>query len=93
VRYDDKPLGHTQLLISANDVMSTVLRPKTTPSLSGVENKEMEALRRKAEILSVLYEMSKTLASVFDLRPSSPRRRILFSASLRLTVWSHFWPK
>src|SRR5256714_5234646 len=26
VRYDDKPLGHTQLLISANDVMSTVLR-------------------------------------------------------------------
>ena len=28
VRYDDKPLGHTQLLISANDVMSTVLRSK-----------------------------------------------------------------
>jgi adenylate cyclase len=68
VRYDDKPLGHTQLLISANDVMSTVLRPKSAPSLSGVENKEMEALRRKAEILGVLYEMSKTLASVFDLQ-------------------------
>ncbi len=68
VRYDDKPLGHTQLLISANDVMSTVLRPKSVPSLSGVENKEMEALRRKAEILGVLYEMSKTLASVFDLK-------------------------
>jgi pSer/pThr/pTyr-binding forkhead associated (FHA) protein len=28
VRYDDKPLGHTQLLISANDVMSTVLRSR-----------------------------------------------------------------
>ena len=68
VRYDDKPLGHTQLLISANDVMSTMLRPKSVPSLSGVENKEMEALRRKAEILGVLYEMSKTLASVFDLK-------------------------
>src|SRR5919205_253611 len=68
VRYDDKPLGHTQLLISANDVMSTVLRPKSVPSLSGVENREMEALRRKAEILGVLYEMSKTLASVFDLK-------------------------
>ncbi len=27
VRYDDKPLGHTQLLISANDVMTTVLHP------------------------------------------------------------------
>ena len=24
VRYDDKPLGHTQMLISANDVMSQV---------------------------------------------------------------------
>ncbi|MCA1557913.1 MAG: FHA domain-containing protein, partial [Acidobacteria bacterium] len=68
VRYDDKPLGHTQLLISANDVMSTMLRPKSHTSLSGVENKEMEALRRKAEILGVLYEMSKTLASVFDLK-------------------------
>ena len=29
VRYDDKPLGHTQLLISANDVMSTVFHSKT----------------------------------------------------------------
>src|SRR6478672_637961 len=28
VRYDDKPLGHTQLLISANDVMSSVLQAK-----------------------------------------------------------------
>ncbi len=25
VRYDDKPLGHTQLVVSANDVMQTVL--------------------------------------------------------------------
>src|ERR1051325_7440262 len=29
VRSDDKPLGHTQLLISANDVMTTVLHGKT----------------------------------------------------------------
>ena len=29
VKYDDRPLGHTQLLISAKDVMSTVLRSKT----------------------------------------------------------------
>ena len=35
VRYDDKPLGHTQLLISANDVMHTVLHGKTEmPSTS-----------------------------------------------------------
>jgi adenylate cyclase len=68
VRYDDKPLGHTQLLISANDVMSSVLHPKpedavATPS----RDKVLETLQRKANILSALYEMSKTLGSVFDL--------------------------
>ena len=68
VRYDDKPLGHTQLLISANDVMSTVLRSKeevaaTTPQ----RDKVLETLQRKANILTALYEMSQTLGSVFDL--------------------------
>lgn len=66
VRYDDKPLGHTQLLISANDVLQTVLRSKPPTSTSS-RDKEMEELRRKADILAVLYEMSKTLGSVFDL--------------------------
>ena len=65
VRYDDKPLGHTQLLISANDVMSTVLRSKDETSPQ--RDKVLEALQRKANILSALYEMSKTLGSVFDL--------------------------
>src|SRR5215203_4957549 len=67
VRYDDKPLGHTQLLISANDVMSTVLRSKDETSASPQRDKVLEALQRKANILSALYEMSKTLGSVFDL--------------------------
>ncbi|HUQ33428.1 MAG TPA: adenylate/guanylate cyclase domain-containing protein [Pyrinomonadaceae bacterium] len=70
VRYDDRPLGHTQLLISANDVMSTVLRtskPPTAPTAPSARDKEMEALQRKANILAELYEMSKTLGSVFDL--------------------------
>ena len=73
VRYDDKPLGHTQLLISANDVMHTVLHGKTempssaqAPTSPG-RDKVLEALQRKANILSALYEMSKTLGSVFDL--------------------------
>ena len=35
VRYDDKPLGHTQLVVSANDVMQTVLH-KSEESLPGV---------------------------------------------------------
>ncbi|HEX8495252.1 MAG TPA: adenylate/guanylate cyclase domain-containing protein [Pyrinomonadaceae bacterium] len=64
VRYDDKPLGHTQMLISANDVMSQVLRAQ--PSMA-TRDKEMESLQRKATILAELYEMSKTLGSVFDL--------------------------
>jgi adenylate cyclase len=67
VRYDDKPLGHTQLLISANDVMSTVLRSKDEVSTSPQRDKVLETLQRKANILSALYEMSKTLGSVFDL--------------------------
>src|SRR5712691_2269795 len=72
VRYDDKPLGHTQLLISANDVMTTVLHSKpgdiaTTSAASPARDKVLEALQRKANILSALYEMSKTLGSVFDL--------------------------
>jgi len=65
VRYDDKPLGHTQLLISANDVMTTVLRTKADASVS--RDRVLEALQRKANILTELYEMSKTLGSVFDL--------------------------
>src|SRR5262245_47187653 len=67
VRYDDKPLGHTQLLISANDVMSTVLRSKEEVAASPQRDKMLETLQRKANILSGLYEMSKTLGSVFDL--------------------------
>ncbi len=71
VRYDDKPLGHTQLVVSANDVMQTFLHksaenlPVSTTSQS--RDKVLESLQRKANILSALYEMSKTLGSVFDL--------------------------
>lgn len=68
LKFDDKPLGHTQMLISASEVMSTVLRSHSSASQSLVKNKEMEELRRKAEILAVLYEMSRTLGSEFDLK-------------------------
>jgi adenylate cyclase len=71
VRYDDKPLGHTQLVVSANDVMQTVLH-KSAENLpiavtSQSRDRVLESLQRKANILSALYEMSKTLGSVFDL--------------------------
>src|SRR4029079_9917188 len=68
VRYDDKPLGHTQLLICANDVMSTVLRSKDEIVAAAPQrDKMLDTLQRKANILTALYEMSKTLGSVFDL--------------------------
>jgi adenylate cyclase len=67
VRYDDKPLGHTQLLISANDVMSTVLRSKDEVTTAPQRDKMLDTLQRKANILTALFEMSKTLGSVFDL--------------------------
>jgi adenylate cyclase len=71
VRYDDKPLGHTQLVVSANDVMQTMLHSQpevvTTAPTSPARDKVLEALQRKANILTALYEMSKTLGSVFDL--------------------------
>ena len=44
VRYDDKPLGHTQLLISANDVMSTVLRSKEEVPVSTQRDNILEQL-------------------------------------------------
>lgn len=68
--FDDKPLGHTQLLISAKDVLTTVLRQAESPpvSLPGEpRDKVLESLQRKANILSQLYEMSKALGSGFDL--------------------------
>jgi len=67
--YDDKPLGHTQLLMSAKDVLSTVLRQQAdTGKLPAMaRDKVLEQLQRKANILAELYEMSKALGSGFDL--------------------------
>jgi adenylate cyclase len=69
--FDDKPLGHTQLLMSAKDVLQTVLR-QSDPSVSGGTvvpkgDKVLETLQRKANILSEIYEMSKALGAGFDL--------------------------
>src|SRR5438270_2399690 len=69
--YDDKPLGHTQLLMSAKDVLTTVLR-QSDPGISGGAavprgDRVLESLQRKANILSEIYEMSKALGAGFDL--------------------------
>jgi adenylate cyclase len=66
--FDDKPLGHTQLLMSAKDVLTTVLRQADPTATGGASrDKVLESLQRKANILSELYEMSKALGSGFDL--------------------------
>src|SRR5262245_38935932 len=56
--FDDKPLGHTQLLMSAKDVLTTVLR-QSDPGTHGVVvpkgDKVLESLQRKANILSEIY--------------------------------------
>ena len=65
VKYDDAPLGHTQLQISANEIIgrgshASMESPIATPE-------EIKDLRRKAKMLELLYEMSRTLGTVFDL--------------------------
>ena len=46
VRYDDKPLGHTQLLISANDVMTSMMSDKPSAvSAAPVRDKMLDTLR------------------------------------------------
>jgi adenylate cyclase len=64
VDYDDDPLGHTQLLVSTGDVIRAALEAE---SAGGSAPEELAALRRKGEILSLLYEMSTALSSVFTL--------------------------
>ncbi|HJQ30818.1 MAG TPA: adenylate/guanylate cyclase domain-containing protein [Pyrinomonadaceae bacterium] len=90
-RFEDKPLGHTQLLVSANDVIRAALAPRppspTTRERAALaarsaEAAELEDLRGKARILALLYEMSKTLGSVFDLDPIFEKAcEVIFSAT------------
>jgi adenylate cyclase len=76
-RFEDKRLGHTQLLVSANDIIRAALGtsgarrgaiPATAErNFAEALNAELEELRGKARILALLYDMSNTLGSVFDL--------------------------
>lgn len=64
--FEDKPLGNTQLLMSAEDVLTKV-SSRRVANVGSSSSEEIADLRRKAQILRLLYEMSKTLGSVFDL--------------------------
>ena len=66
VNFDDQPLGHTQLLISAREIIGK--HSNLSLEAEMVSPEEIKDLRRKAQILELLYDMSKTLGSVFDLK-------------------------
>lgn len=66
VDYDDRPLGHTQLEISANEIIGRQTHLSIESGIATPD--EIKDLRRKAKVLELLYEMSKTLGTVFDLK-------------------------
>ncbi|MBS1793800.1 MAG: FHA domain-containing protein [Acidobacteria bacterium] len=66
VNFDDQPLGHTQLLMSARDIIGK--QSKLSIEAEIVTPSEIKQLRRKAQILEMLYEMTKALGTVFDLK-------------------------
>ena len=76
VNYDDQPLGHTQLLMSASEIIGARSKSSFEENIAvpvSLETnfatpEEIKILRRKAQVLDLLYEMSKTIGSVFDLK-------------------------
>ncbi len=66
VNYDDKPLGHTQVQLSANEIIGRQTHLSIESSIATPE--EVKDLRRKAKMLELLYEMSKSIGTVFDLK-------------------------
>ncbi len=67
VKYDDQPLGHTQMQISAQEIIGSQ-RSNLSIETGVTTPEELKELRRKAKALDLLYEMSKTLGTVFDLK-------------------------
>lgn len=66
VNFEDQPLGHTQLLISAREIIGA--RSNVSMETKIVTPEEIKLLRRKSQALDLLYEMCKTLGTVFDIK-------------------------
>ena len=62
--FDDNPLGQTQMQISANEIIGRQSNISLESAFATAE--EVKDLRRKAKTLELLYEMSKSLGTVFD---------------------------
>jgi adenylate cyclase len=66
VKYNNQPLGHTQMLMSAQEIIGSY--SGFSPETGTATPEEIKELRRKAKILDLLYELSKTIGTVFDLK-------------------------
>jgi adenylate cyclase len=66
VDYDDRPLGLTQFQLSANEIIGGRTHLTVESGIATAE--EIKELRRKAKMLDLVYEMSRTLGTVFDLK-------------------------
>ncbi|MGI8812654.1 MAG: adenylate/guanylate cyclase domain-containing protein [Pyrinomonadaceae bacterium] len=66
VNYDDKPLGQTQVQISASEIIGRQSHLSIENPVATAE--EIKDLRRKAKMLELLYEMSRSISTVFDLK-------------------------
>jgi len=66
VNYDDKPLGHTQMQMTAVEIMG---RPSQTSIESTFATPaEIKDLRRKARMLELMYEMTRSIGATFELK-------------------------
>jgi adenylate cyclase len=65
INFDDAPLGHTQVQLSVNEIIGRKSNMSLESAVATPE--EIKDLRRKAKILELLFEMSKTLGTVFEL--------------------------
>lgn len=64
VDYDNNPLGQTQMKLSAEEIIGRQSHFSMESPFATAE--EIKDLRRKAKTLELLYEMSRTLGTVFD---------------------------
>ena len=66
VDFDDNPLGQTQMKLSANEIIGQ--RSQVSIESPYATAEEIKDLRRKAKMLELLYEMSRSIGTVFDLK-------------------------
>lgn len=65
LRFDDKPLGHTQVFISAQEIFGLSSLNLNTET---VTPEEIKILKTKERNLEMMYELSRSFSSGFDLQ-------------------------